>query len=116
MLACGQWRLALLHRRYRELDMQRQPAVVVPRRPDPPAVRLHDRAADGETQPQSLGLAADEMLEDVLQIRVLNAHAGIADVDFDNGAIGGDRLYVDRAWTGHAGGDGIASVHQHVEN
>ena len=56
------------------------------------------------------------MLEDVLQIRVLNAHAGIADVDFDNGAIGGARLYVDRAWTGHAGGDGIASVHQHVEN
>ena len=52
----------------RQLDMKRQAPGVVPRGPDAPAVGLDDRAADGQPHPQPLGLAADEVLEDSLQL------------------------------------------------
>jgi hypothetical protein len=50
----------------RKLDVKRETPRVVPRSPDAPAMRLHDRATDRQPHPQPLRLGADEVLKDSL--------------------------------------------------
>jgi hypothetical protein len=56
-------------------------ALEIAGRPDTTAVRVDDRAADGETHAQSLRLGADEVLEDPLELPVLDADPGVRDLD-----------------------------------
>src|SRR5882724_10714469 len=64
-----------------QLDVEREAAIDIDRRPDPAAVRLDDRATDRQPHAEAAGLAGDEPLEHPLEIRPLRADAGLADGD-----------------------------------
>jgi hypothetical protein len=63
-LFIGHWSLVGGHRKF---DVHGEAHIGVGGRPNAPTVSLNDRAIDREAHPQPLRLAADEMLEDLLQ-------------------------------------------------
>ena len=79
----GSWSYAPRPRLGRQLDVSRDPPVGVAGHPDPSTVRVDDRPADRQPHAEPSGLGGDEGLEDALELRLLQAGAGIADRHLD---------------------------------
>ena len=95
--------------------MERDTPVGVGGRPDAPAVRLDDRAADRQAHAEALHLGAHEVLEDALEIPVLDADPRVPDRDGHASRRERGRLDRDLTRAVLGGRDGLACVDEDVE-
>jgi hypothetical protein len=99
----------------RKLDLKRETLIVL-RGPDTPAMRLHDRAADRQPDPQPPRLGADEVLEDSLQLRGFDPDSAVTDRDGDAPHHGLAGVDPDLAWAVRGEGSGLCSVDDEVQD
>src|SRR4030095_880845 len=100
----------------RKLDAEREPPIGIDFRGDPPPVRLHDRAADGQAHAEAARLGADEPLEHALQLRGLRTDAGVPDADLHDARGPERRRDPDLAGPVRGVADRLAGVHHEIQD